>query len=280
MSDTSSEAYDPVMEPLVGISNFYNWKFTITLQLNVLKLNGIVQGKIPRPPSPTTPASASSPSDETPEQTEWDNSSIRALCFIHDRVSPTVVDIIGTFATAPDAWKYLMDSFHKRDPTSLLQSLNTISNLRLGNADSIHEFLTTFSEAWSDLRMRTGDAPPAVEGTQNSLETVLAGLARSEQSKIEFLLDSLPSELWNIRFSLRNRYGADLRFSHVYNSLTDVHHNREQAKEIARRAEAAEAATDCTWCRSRGYESVGHVWKECGRLRQFKSRKVASRGTG
>lgn len=79
MSDTSSEPYDPTIEPLRDESNFYMWKFEMTHHLRFLNLLKIVRGTIPRPataastPDPPSPVSPPSKSKRTREQQQWDS---------------------------------------------------------------------------------------------------------------------------------------------------------------------------------------------------------------
>lgn len=47
--------------------------------------------------------------------------------------------------------------------------------------------------------------------------------------------------------------------------------------EMDDREEEAEKEVRCSWCRSRGLESVGHVWKECERLTEFKMKQRRQR---
>lgn len=280
MSDTSSEIYNPTIEALRDESNFYRWKSDITFHLKVLGLTDIVRGAVPRPPTPAPSSPASAPSNKTPEQMAWESSSARALCFIFSHVAPNLQSYILIFKTAPEAWESLMVLYHRPDPASLLRSLNTVSNLRLSEGQPIPEHLAAFEDAWFDLKMRSGDAPPAVAGTVKSLETVLAELAGSEQCKAEYLIESLTEDLWLLAFNMRQKYGAELRYVQVYGRLMQLHAMRERQKDIAREQEEQEVQAveeeDCTWCRSRGFESAGHGWKACGRLRQFKRRGASS----
>lgn len=275
MSDTSSEPYDPPMEPLHGESNFYIWKSVILLHLGYLRLKKIVLGTVPRPPTPASSSSSSAPPSETHEQRKWDLNSAQAIIFIHNRVEPSLQGLISFSSTAPEVWKTLMQIYHRSEPTILMRSLGAITHMRLDDNESIAEHLEAFGKAWFDLRMRTADAPPVVEGVQSSLETALKVLAGSELCEAEVLINSLPMDTWMIGWDLRDRHGADLRTWHVSRKLMDIHEKRERKRKVAEEAAAAAAAAaeDCTWCRSRGYESAGHRWKECRRLRKFKAQK-------
>lgn len=273
MSDTSSEPYDPPMEPLHGDSNFYIWKSVILLHLGSLGLDNIVLGTAPRPPTLTSFSSSSTPPEKTHEQTQWDVSSAQAIIFIYNRLEPSLQALISFSSTAPEIWQTLMQRYHQHEPVMLMRSLQAITNLRLGEDESIAEHLKEFEDAWFDLRMRTEDGPPVVEGAQNTLETVLSTLAKSEQCKAEVLINSLSMDLLMLGYNLREHHGAELRSWHVSLKLTEMH---EIQKRIKAEEEEEEALEDCTWCRSRGYGSAGHTWKECRRLRRFKKQEKAN----
>lgn len=276
MSDTPSELYDPPMEPLHGESNFYSWKCIILLHLHSLDLGDIVLGTESRPPTPASSSSSAS-HNTTREQRQWDVSSARAIIFIYHRVDPSLQGSISLSSTAPEVWKRLMQRYHKHEPVMLWRSLRAITDLRLGEDESIAEHLEVFEKAWFDLRMRTEDGPPVVEGAENTLETVLSTLAKSELCKAEVLITSLPMDLFMLGFNLRQHYGAELRSWHVSRKLTEMHEIRESI--TVEEEEEEEAVEDCTWCRSRGYGSAGHTWRECRRLRRFKrQQKVNARG--
>lgn len=267
MSDTSSEAYDPTMEPLRGSSNFYTWKSVTTFHLNYLKLWGITSGKTPRPASP----SSDDPANITPEQRAWDASDACARYFLIRHVESALVGVISHFTTAEGMWKQLMSIFLERDATSLLSSHQRVYSLRYTDAseESFPEYLRSFDAAWNDLRMRTADAELPVAGTPDSLETALSVLARSEESKIESLAASVPMQMWIMIENLRASHDGVLQYMEVYRALLRMH-GRIELRKQEREEELALQALDCTWCRSRGLESEGHEWKQCGRLKEFK----------
>lgn len=272
MSDTSSEPYDPSMEALRDESNFYRWKSRITRHLQFLKLFKIVQGTVPRPVSSP---SASSSSDDTAEQVQWDLSSAHAWHFIYSRVAPNIQATISSTCTAPEGWEMLMQRYHRRDTGSLLRSLGAVTNLRLYEGESISEHVDAFRHAWFDLMMRTIDAPPVVEGVPTSLETSLKVMAGSQLCQSQVLIDSLPVDMIVLGWDLQEHHGAELCSWHVNRKLMDLHERREHVKAVEAQKAAEE---DCTWCRSRGLESGGHSWKDCRGLRKFNKGKANGRG--
>lgn len=199
--------------------------------------------------------------------------------FIHTRVAPAIQSTIRFYATAPEMWAALMQRYHRRDAYSLLRSLSGITNLHLSEDESIAEHVTAFNAAWFELSMRTGDAPPAVPGVQSSLETVLGAFAHSDRCKADVLIASLPIDLITLGWDLRDRHGAELHSHHVSRKLMDLHEMRDRHKALDAARAAEEEAEDCTWCRSRGYDSAGHGWRECGRLRNFQN-KGKAKGCG
>lgn len=272
MSDTS-EPYDPIIQPLRDETNFYAWKFDITLHLEYLNLSDIVFGTVPRPPTP-----ASSSSTRTPEQKQWDLASSRALLFIYMRLSPSIQASISLPSTAPKVWKMLMREFHRQETTVLMRGLGAITGLHLREGESITEHLKAFEDAWFELRMRTEDAPPIVDGAQTSLETALRILTASELCKAELLINTLSVDRCLVGWDLRDRHGAELRSQHVTGKLMEIHELRESRKrrEKVAAAAAVEATRDCTWCRSRGYASAGHGWRKCRRLEKFQTEKKSN----
>lgn len=147
MSDTSSEAYDPVMEPLRGESNYYMWKSEILLHLGYLGLDDIVLGTVLRPVTPACSSSSSALPKKTSEQRQWDVSSAQAMFFIYRRVAPSLQGAISFSSTAPEVWQTLMLRYHRHDPTILMRSLGAITDLRLGDDESIDAHVTAFGVA-------------------------------------------------------------------------------------------------------------------------------------
>lgn len=116
-----------------------------------------------------------------------------------------------------------MQRYHRHQPVMLLRSLGAITDLRLGDDESIAEHLKVFENAWFDLRMRAEDGPPVVEGAENTLETVLSTLAKSELCKADVLINSLSKDLFMLGFNLREHYRVELRSWHVSRKLTEMH---------------------------------------------------------
>lgn len=284
MSDTSSEAFNPTMRPLLGESNYYTWKAEMIVYLRYLRFHDITLGITPRPATP--PASPSSPSSSTRspkrprDQLRWDMTSIRACAFIGARVAPSIMAPISYIRTAPELWATLKQHYHHPQPVRLLKSFGTVMSLSLEDGASIAAHLKRFNDAWYDLDMRTEEAPPVGDVKQQSLETALHGLARSELCKAQVMIASLSNDTWEVGWELREKHGAELRSTHVYRRLMDLHEVREARRKrkeeeearTKRREEEEAAQRECTWCESRGYKSAGHEWKECRKLRAFKRR--------
>lgn len=263
MSDTSSDInniYDTGVERLHADSDFYSWKSLITYHLQRLNLWPIVSGALPRPPGP--PAAA-----RTAEQIAWDQGATEAKYFLYRHVDAATNTMLYAHDAAPAMWTALMSRFHTRDAASLMRSFRALAGLRHSEASgSLRDFLGAFEHAWSTLLGQTADA--ASLAAPGSLEASLARLVRSEDAKIEFLVSALPAPTRRMAFSLQVRRGSEMRYADLWRLLSELHVLQEM--DDAEEAMAMAERMDCSWCRSRGLESVGHHWRACERLKEFK----------
>lgn len=165
-----------------------------------------------------------------------------------------------------------MKRYHQHDARALLKSFNDISSLRFTDTstESFSDYLITFDHHWSDLCFRTDDADRPKDGVPDSLEIALRVLANSDEFKREFLIASIPQSMWLFVVNLKARAGSDLNYARLRSELMWYHTSLQQCEEEERKEEEEVEQLDCTWCRSRGLDSVGHEWKKCARLRQFK----------
>lgn len=267
MSDTSgnfADVFTPRIPLLQDKHDFYSWKGRVTVYLKRHSLWDVVSGVTPRPVSPA--ASTAAP---TAEQESWDSASRDGIAFLYHSVDATVRATFPLYDTAPSMWKALMGRYHHRDARSLLRSFTAVSTLRYSESseESLPEYLDSFIKHWGDLASRTFDAEPPTRGRQNSLETALRVLATSEEAKMEFLMRSLSPSLCLMAIDLKQRDGQDLSFDDLWSFLLRVHAFRE--REASRELEEAQRK-DCTWCRSRGFDSAGHGSSGCERLQEFK----------
>lgn len=268
MSDTSLDPkYFTGIEHLRGKNDFYDWKSQITNHFILYRLWDIVSGATPRPSSSSDPAVT--PAVTTPAQDKWDYASAQCICILTKHVEKDIRNFISYYKTAPEMWRCLMDRYHRRDGPSVLNSFLTVSTFRYDetSATSIMDHVTAFEQHWTDLVSRTADAAPPVPGTDTSLEAVLHMLGSSQNSKMEFLFASFPQGCLPELFDFRMRITRELTYDELYRFLRELHEIREEEK----RQEALRV--DCTWCSARGLESAGHVWKDCGLLKQFKRGK-------
>lgn len=263
MSDTSSDVhdvYDIGISSLQDESDFYCWKSTITFHFKQLGFWDIVSGSTPRPAAYAAEAL----------QEAWDRDAVQAKYVLYRHVSADINEFLYPYDTAPAMWDALMRRFHRRDATSILDTFRVISALRYTESgdESIPDYLATFERHWSTLVGQTADADPPVAGPGNSLATTLGSVVRSEESKMEFLIGSLPVTIRRMVLSLQVRHGEEVKYMHLWQLLMRLHVLQESDDREAALAEAQRL--DCSWCRSRGMESVGHHWRRCEKLLEFK----------
>lgn len=263
MSDASSDihdVYDTGIASLQDESDFYRWKSIITLHFKHLGFWDIVSGSTPRPAASAPEAS----------QEVWDHDAVQAKYILCRHVSADINQFLYSYDTAPAMWAALMRRFHRRDAPSILVTFRAICALRYTESgdESIPDYLATFERHWSTLVGQTADADPPVAGPGNSLATTLGSVVRSEESKMEFLIGSLPASIRRMVFSLQLRHGEEVKYIHLWQLLMKLHALQESDDREAALARAQRL--DCSWCRSRGMESVGHHWKRCEKLLEFK----------
>lgn len=265
MSDTGIEA-------LEGESNFYVWKAAIKLHLESLDLWNITSGAAPRPTTAALDTSNATPTPTTAQQ-EWDRASILAMCFLARHMSEKVNNYALEYDTAPEVWQALMRAYLQRNANSLLKSFHAVCSLRYSDTsgESFADYLASFGRHWDDLLLRTEDADPPTVGSGNSLETAMRVIATSDESKMEFLTSSLPESLSMFVMNLKFQLGAELTYFRLYRELMSFHKIRELQNEED--ALERSQSPDCTWCRSRGFESEGHLWKQCELLQEIQKQK-------
>lgn len=255
MSDTTTtglrDLYKPEIECLQGDTNFYTWKSQATSHLRLLNLWDLVSGADPRPI-----ASA--------QQAVWDSGDQQAKYFLTRTVDFSLCELFAAATTSVEIWNVLMDRFHRNDAASLLRCHRAILTLRYreGNRATIPAYLALFERHWTNLLDRTADADTPAGVVGNSLETTMAVFARSEEVKTEILVASLPASIRKMAAKLRVMYDGQLSYVHLLKLLRKL--------QIVLEEEEA-AAVECTWCKKWGMESVGHKYRECKKLMEYKA---------
>lgn len=278
---------DVTFESLQGESNFHSWKMTITMYLDIFGLWEVVSGAEPRPAAtepevPTAPASASGAAAALEaKQNAWDQTSLKAILFLHKHVERDIKSSVSACRTAPEMWKALMDRYNRRNIMALLEVFRSIVTLRYSDNGqySIAEHVATFERHWYQLVCRTDDATAPAAGDQKSIEMIFKLLAADGDSKATLFIGSLPPSMDNIMDNLRIRHGKSLTYHHVCHRLMDLHFVREKQEKREQVSALSQASKkqdmNCTWCKSRGFSSAGHTWKRCRRLTEFKKKEKA-----
>lgn len=265
MSDTATaglhDVYDTEIEPLQEDSDFYTWKSQTTSHLCRLGFWAVVSGITSRPV-------ASSSSGTTREQSTWDTTDTHAKHFLYRHIAASLTDFLAPHVTSTAIWNALMDRFHRNDAASLLRCHRTIYALHYSEdrGDTIPRHLALFERHWTELLDRTADADMPVVDAPNSLETTMALLARSEEAKTEILIASLPGWMRRLAGNLKIKSGGEMPYAHLWRLLMELYVLVQMDDR-----EEAERQPVCSWCRSRGLESAGHIWSACERLTEFKS---------
>lgn len=231
----------------------------------------------PVPDDPTSIPSASQAKTLKSEQKTWDVLDCKAKIVLGRHIESSIMhDRIKTYPTAAEQWNALMRHYHRRDAGTFQRALKGICDIRYSDTsnDSIADHLAAFERSWNILVMCTSDGGPST-AVEDSLETTLKVMARSEEVKAAFLISSLPPSVDEIVLNLRLLHGQSLMYLHVYRRLSNLHEARELQNSGRARDQASETQDmDCTWCRSRGYKSTGHTWKRSYRLSQFNKEKA------
>lgn len=263
------------IKPLQGEHNFTLWKAQAKLHLKALKLWEITSGTTPRPTVVDPELDVSSAEAAIcleVAQKAWDKSNERAQCFLTCHIDGDMLSdqLIG--GSAPELWTSIMRRFHRQSPILLQCALTAVVNISYtdNSTCTIAEHLDAFQRCWMQLVRQTDDVHPPT-ATNSPLQTALRATARSSEAKAAFLISSLPKSMEDLVDSLLLRHRDGLKYHHVYDRLMDRHESDER-----RRAEELKGM-DCTWCKSRGFESAGHTWKRCHRLSEFNKVKARRR---
>lgn len=251
------------IERLHGESDFYVWKSLVTSHLKKYGLWNVISGATPRPATPT------------PEQESWDSASLDGIAFLYRYIDRAIHRTLPPPETGPGVWAALMRRYHQRDGYVLVDAFKAVSSLRYSETgdETFPAYLDSFQRAWGDLENRTADATTPTPGSGNSLETALHVVAVSEDAKIEFLIGSLPHSMWIIAIDVRNE-NKTMTFMDLRDLLLRLHASRE--RKAAQALEEVQKR-ECSWCRSRGFDSAGHRSGECVKLQEFKLERSAGK---
>lgn len=279
-SDSDKSEIQPVIEPLRDETNFYRWKTQITALLETRKLWALVSGGIPRPALPASESPAST-AESTPERKKWDDDAIEGAMILRNHMGEELGEKYSYHTPGPAIWSSLMWRFHPQDAASLIRSFETVRSLRFveESEQTIIEYLEIYDSVWEDFIDRTSDGPAPVAGRQNSLLTALKVVALSEESKAEYLIDSLPISLIREVSLMRPRAAQEFGYWELRNLLRNIHARLEYEKRLAATRQVERRnALDCTWCKSRKFKSKGHSWEQCRRLMKHKG--IKAKGCG
>lgn len=271
--------FQRVIEPLRDETNFYPWKTQITALLETRKLWALVSGDTPRPPLPASESSTST-AEPTAEQKKWDEDAIEGSIILRDNMKQELCEQYSYLTPGPKIWSSLMGRFHLQDAGSLIRSFEAVTSLRFveESEHTIIEYLEIYNSVWEDFVDRTSDGPPPAAGRQNSLLAALKVVAQSEESKVEYLIDSLPVSLMREVGLMRLRIVGEFGYWELRSLLSNIHARLEYDKRLeATRQVARRNALDCTWCKSRKFKSKGHSWEQCRRLMKHKGIKAKGR---
>lgn len=187
-----------------------------------------------------------------------------AMRSLHNHVEGSIYGFISSYKTASEMLNALMNRYHRRDGLTLTRCFRDVVAVRCcgGSDRSITDHLKAYERLWNDGVMRTADAKePTGAEFGKSLTIVMRNMFSSMAVKVEFLIGSLPKSMDDIINNLRIKHSKNLKWINVYHRLMVLHDACELEKQQSALQQALKSQDmDCTWCRSRGFESIGHMW--------------------
>ena len=251
---------------LTGSANYPAWRDTMEILLKCINAFDICKG--------TDILSTDSKDEEVKEYFKRSN---QATLLMMQLVDASLVPIIATHKTPSAIWKALGDKFYRDNSTTFLSQLKTTFNLRYDESTPLSEYLTLFDTTWTRLQQRCANAN---ETDKRKTPYYLKGLMSDEQSKADFLLLSLPRSFDNIVDNLTTK--DNLNYSDVYERLLatsnaetieTAYKTETPSKSYKKANPRKDKPSECTWCKSRGFNPNGHIWSKCHKLKAHKEDK-------
>lgn len=225
------------------------------------------------------------------DQEAWDHADDQAFVMLLSAVHNDLSSKITSCETSAAAWKELSDRFDRDTGNATIYLFRMLTSLRYEDGDDLHLHLDAFRSLWQKLATRTATS-------QKPVAKAMKSMFDSDEVKGSFFLTTLPEQMDHVvdNLSTQNltKYSdiepkmldiatrSQLEDSAAYYTSTarktDYKKGRASDKQSgASGAPGASGKKECTWCRARQFNFIGHLYNECKKLAEHKRQQDAKR---
>jgi Reverse transcriptase (RNA-dependent DNA polymerase)/gag-polypeptide of LTR copia-type/Integrase core domain len=234
--------------------DFQRWKAAWVLCLRYNKLYDHVDGTVP---------------DD--DSDEWMEKDTEAKILLMQAVADDALVNVPECETAREAWLEIHKRYEKDTTANVVYLLRNVMATRLQNSALLRQHLDTFDSLWGTMARR-------VKSSTNTIAKAMAGALNSDELKGTFFLTTLPPDLDNVVDNLATREVTD--FETIRSKLVDMLDARGSADEALAVTNAGKTPKpgspnssgksdrECTYCKKRGFNAKGHLWKDCRKLKR------------
>ena len=256
-----SKIYIDKVETLEGRSNYEDWSYQLLMVWRAMHATKVVvEGIIP-----SNRATAA-------EKAAYNHINEQAILILMQVVSKTILKEIAQHETPYAIWRYLKDTYFVDSPITFIYELQNLTNLMSSLTDSMNlaDFIKQFETQWNRLYNLTSTGLPErasmrtyMDFDQNKRDLLMASLLKYYANPIDNL-----STKPNLKYT-------DLKH-HMLALSTNQSIHKAQDDSIALLAsnkkdknwKRNQTGKVCTFCKRRGYNALGHTWKECRKLKK------------
>jgi len=176
---------------------------------------------------------------------------------------------IGSFPTAKEAYNELKKAYEGKSVTELGALMKSVTQMNFDDRKiTIQEHIADFGRAWNTFTAITAWLDLTKDdGFGNALQQ----LAKSEKTKVEFLLDSLPPFYSNTVENIKSKeesYDDTIRKLIQYVPLRQKSRKQEGTKEdpvvLKTEKKTLNTSKKCKYCIDiKGWKYIGHMEAEC-----------------
>jgi len=205
-----------------------------------------------------------------------------------ETVNPQWHPILTAAKTPSKIWHALKDKFARENTTSFHSQFAALLSLKVTSKSDLSDTITKFDTEWTRLNNRCSTATAA---SAFKLPFVFKSVFESPEAKAAFLLNTLPSSMYNIKDNLMTK--DNLTYEACYQRLMDITTEGIEVEDKAYTAQTQASKQqkqpskqpttgekDCSYCRKHypNSKSAGHIWSECNKLKKDKEKKKEKDG--
>lgn len=221
-------------------------------------------------------------SNDSAAQDIWDKEDDQAFVMLLSAIHTDLSAKITSCETAATAWKSLAERFDRDTGNATIYLFRALTSLRHEDGTDLQAHLDAFRSLWSKLTTRTATS-------QKPLAKAMKPMFDSDEVKGSFFLMTLPESMDHVVDNLSTQNLTAYR--DIEPKMLDIATRAQiedsaayytsTAKKLDRKGKSKAPDKDkkeCAWCRSRGFNCVGHFYTECKKLAEHQKQQDSKRG--